>query len=128
MKNTILLVLVLALGLASEVANADFTFGTPTNLGPTINTSSGDAVASFSADGLEMYFDSDRSGGYGGFDIWVARRSTTDDDWGTPENLGSTVNIGQHDAHANISADGLGPGYYWSSCSFFGDMVTDRSR
>ena len=37
MKKTISIVLVLALGLAAEVANADFAFGTPTNLGPTVN-------------------------------------------------------------------------------------------
>ncbi|MHC4174873.1 MAG: LamG-like jellyroll fold domain-containing protein [Planctomycetota bacterium] len=107
MKKVILLVLVLVLGLAAEVANADFTFGTPTNLGPPVNTSSGEVVDCFSADGLEMYFDSDRSGGYGRFDLWVARRPTTDDSWGTPENLGSTVNTGQHDIGANISVDGL---------------------
>jgi C1A family cysteine protease len=38
MKKIISLVLVLALGLAVEVANADFTFGTPTNLGSAVNT------------------------------------------------------------------------------------------
>ncbi len=102
------LIIVLALLISTgENANADFTFGRPTNLGPTINTSSGDAFDCFSADGLEMYFDSGRPGGRGGFDLWVARRPTTDDDWGAPENLGSPVNTGDHDVYANISADGL---------------------
>jgi hypothetical protein len=50
------LVLVLALGLAVEVANADFTFGEPTNLGPTVNTSYGDVNPCISADGLSLYF------------------------------------------------------------------------
>ncbi len=102
-----LTILVLALGLATDVTNADFTFGTPTNLGPTINTWSGDAPDCFSADGLEMYFDSNRSGGHGGWDIWVARRPTTDDEWGEPENLGPPVNTGRYDWFAYISADGL---------------------
>jgi len=61
MKKAILLVLVLALGLTAEVAKADFTFGTPTNLGPTVNSSSGDAQPDFSMDGLSLFFDSNRS-------------------------------------------------------------------
>ena len=39
MKKIILLVLVLALGLAAKVAKEDFTFATPTNLGPMVNSS-----------------------------------------------------------------------------------------
>jgi len=39
MKKTISLVLVLELGPTTESANADFTFGTPTNLGPNVNSS-----------------------------------------------------------------------------------------
>jgi hypothetical protein len=89
------------------VANADFTFGEPVNLGPTVNSSSGDAPSCFSSDGLELYISSDRPGGYGDWDIWVARRPTIEDDWGTPENLGLPVNTGQHEACACISGDGL---------------------
>lgn len=90
-----------------ERANADFTFGTPTNLGPNVNTSHGEAPGCFSSDGLEMYLISDRPGGYGGWDIWITTRETIDDDWGTPENLGPPVNTGQLDALAYISGDGL---------------------
>jgi len=108
MKTTrMLAILVLALGLTTEVANADFTFGEPTNLGPPINTSSGDAPSCFSSDGLELYFTSDRPDGSGSWDIWVTRRDTIDDEWGTPMNLGPPVNTGQEDACASISADGL---------------------
>jgi hypothetical protein len=42
MKKTISLVLVLVLCLGTKVANADFTFGEPVNLGPPFNTSSHD--------------------------------------------------------------------------------------
>jgi hypothetical protein len=52
MKKTILLVLVLALGLATKVAKADFVFGKPQNLGPIINSSSSDYSACVSVDGL----------------------------------------------------------------------------
>ena len=93
--------------IGAGTANADFTFGEPTNLGPKVNTSSGDCVTCFSSDGLEMYIDSGRPGGYGHWDIWVARRPTKDDDWGTPVNLGANVNSSSLDSFSHISADGL---------------------
>ena len=110
MKTTrMLLIVVLALvvGLPAGVANADFTFGTPVNLGPTINSSSNDVVPTISGDGLELYFTSDRPGGEGGNDIWVTTRETTADDWGTPVNLGPTVNSSSGENSPSISADGL---------------------
>ena len=56
---------VAVIALGSGKAKADFTFGEPTNLGPTINTSYGDGSLSISADGLSLFFDSNRSGGSG---------------------------------------------------------------
>jgi hypothetical protein len=107
MKNTISLVLVLALSLIASVANADFTFGEPTNLGPIVNSSSIDAAPCISADGLSLYFFSLRPGGYGAWDIWVTTRDTTDEEWGPPVNLGPIVNSSAEDAGPHISADGL---------------------
>jgi len=88
-------------------ANADFTFGGRTNLGPGINSSDNEYGPSISSDGLEFYFSSGRSGGYGGDDLWVCKRPTTDDNWGTPMNLGPTVNSATRDGQPEISADGL---------------------
>jgi len=88
-------------------ANADFTFGTATNLGPTVNSSSDDAIAHTSPDGLELYFYSERPGGYGSGDLYVARRQTTHDDWGPPVNLGPTVNSPRGDWGPYLSVDGL---------------------
>jgi uncharacterized protein (TIGR02246 family) len=102
-----LLILVLALGLTAEVANADFTFGTPTNLGPTVNSSDYDVAPNISADGLELFFFSTRPGGSGQADIWVTTRDTTDDEWGTPMNLGPTVNSSNWEVHPCVSGDGL---------------------
>lgn len=98
---------ILTMVQAAEVAMADAIFGTPTNLGPTVNSSANDSSPSISADGLELYFCSNRPGGSGGTDIWVARRTTTDDDWGEPVNLGPTVNSSASEAAVSISADGL---------------------
>ena len=91
-------------------AKADFTFSEPTNLGPTVNSSSCDTVGCFSADGLEMYLSSHRlgvSGEWDTSDIWVATRETIDDEWGTPVNLGATVNSNSDDGSPCISSNGL---------------------
>ena len=107
MKKIILLVLVLVLGLAVEVAKADFTFGTPTNLGSTVNSPTLDGAPSVTADGLSLFFNSQRSGGYGHYDVWVSTRQTTGDPWGEPVNLGSTINTSSLDGNPSISPDGL---------------------
>jgi len=86
---------------------ADFTFGTPQKLGPTVNSSRLETEPSISSDGLELYFDSSRSGGYGNWDLWVSTRETTEDDWNRPVNLGSKVNTSSYDLAPSISADGL---------------------
>jgi OOP family OmpA-OmpF porin len=102
---------VTAIMLGSGHAKADFTFGEPTNLGPSINTSVNDWAPCISADGLSLYFTSARPGGYGGtymgFDIWVATRETTEDDWSTAVNVGLPVNSAVDETQPCISSDGL---------------------
>jgi len=81
-------------------------WGTPTNLGPVVNSSSFDGAASVSSDELALFFSSSRAGGSGGNDIWVSRRAAKDQAWGAPWNLGSLINSTAADAAAGISADG----------------------
>ncbi|MFC1636284.1 protein kinase [Planctomycetota bacterium] len=79
----------------------------PVNLGPPVNSPSIEATPSISADGLLLFFQSTRPGGYGGpVDIWVARRKTTDDPWSEPVNLGPVINTWDFDGLPSISADG----------------------
>ncbi len=87
-----------------QEAHTSFIFGTPTNLGLTVNDPACDWCPSISADGLELYFDSGRSGDH---DIWVTTRATTKDHWGPPMNLGSPVNGPFWDQRPSISADSL---------------------
>jgi bla regulator protein BlaR1 len=89
------------------VAKADFTFGTPINLGPTINGPDDMLGVCISHDSLELYFCSNRPGGYGGYDIWVSTRPTIDDEWGEPVNLGPNINSQYDCMGPSISADGL---------------------
>jgi serine/threonine protein kinase len=70
----------------------ELVLGEPTNLGPPVNTSYGEARMCISPGGLELYFDSKRPGGSGGQDLWVTTRATIQDEWGEPVNLGATVN------------------------------------
>jgi len=89
-------------------AKAGFIFGEPVNLGPTVNSEASDWDSSVSADGLELYFHSDRLGGYGGFDIWVTTRETTNSEWwSTPVNAGLSVDSSSDAGTPSISADGL---------------------
>jgi Tol biopolymer transport system component len=108
MKKVIEIVTVLmVLGLATQVTNADYVFGIPENLGSTVNSSAMDGVPSMSADGLELFFNSNRAGGVGEFDLWVTMRPTLEDSWEEPINLGSIVNTTDHDSAPFISPDGL---------------------
>ncbi|MBC8470664.1 MAG: PD40 domain-containing protein [Planctomycetes bacterium] len=116
MKKTISLVLMLALGLTAEVTNADYIFGEPMNLGPTVNTSSDEGGWSgmgILADGLSIFFDSSRPGGRGSADLWITTRESTDDDWRKPVNLGPVINSSNREEGPSISSDGLS--LYFSS-------------
>ncbi len=86
---------------------ADFIFGEPVNLGPTVNSLYGELDPCLSADGLELYFHSNRPGGYGSHDLWVTRRPSLNDAWSMPTNLGRTVNSSSLDQCPYISSDGL---------------------
>jgi hypothetical protein len=88
-------------------ARADFTFGQRVNLGPVVNSPYGDYDPFISADGLLLYFDSERPGGFGKADIWVTMRATVSDPWGPPANLGTPVNSEYNEAWLSITADGL---------------------
>jgi Tol biopolymer transport system component len=111
-KRTILLGLILALGQFVAPANADYIFGTPTNLGLPVNSFGYDWSPSIRGDGLEMYFESDRPEGLGTYDIWVSTRATKEDDWGAPTNLGASINTPDWQNTPCISADGLE--LYWN--------------
>lgn len=57
-----------------------------------------------SPDGEAIYFYSDRPGGQGGYDLWVARRGL--EEWQAPINLGPAVNSEFNDYGPALSPDG----------------------
>jgi len=58
----------------------------------------------FRSDGQRLYFYSDRPGGYGGFDIYVSKK--TDDGWSEPQNLGLQINSPAHEYSPAVSKSG----------------------
>src|SRR5215213_11785357 len=54
---------------------------------PELNTASLDGCPIQSPDGRSLFMASNRPGGEGGLDIWVATRSSRSDGWGAPVNL-----------------------------------------
>jgi hypothetical protein len=98
------LTLAIALNLASIVSAMHFgAWGEPVNAesipgtSSELNTPFNDGCPIQSPDGLSLYIASNRPGGLGGQDIWVARRESTEDPWGAPENLGMPVNSSAND-------------------------------
>ena len=61
------------------------------NPGPGLNSPDWDGQPFVTADGRRLYFVSDRSGGYGGTDIWYVDREESGF-WGQPRNAGKQVN------------------------------------
>jgi Tol biopolymer transport system component len=84
-----------------------------------LNSTANDFGAGESKDGLTLYFTSTRDGGFGSEDIWVSRRASLDEPWGTPENLGSPINTSGLDRVPALSRDG-----HWM---FFARLVPGES-
>ena len=105
--KVLLIGFVAAIVIGSGSAKADFTFGEPVNMGPPINGPDDMWGQCLSRDGLELYFSSNRPGGYGGYDLWVSKRESTRDEWGPPTNLGSPANSPYDECMPCPSADGL---------------------
>jgi hypothetical protein len=90
--------------LVATVQAANFSaWGTPQKIdeipgnSSELNTPFQDGCPIQSPNGLSLYQASNRPGGEGGLDIWVAHRESTDDPWGAPENLGAPVNSAADD-------------------------------
>jgi len=63
----------------------------PVSMGKNINTSSMEAGAFITGNGKKLYFASDRSGGFGGLDIYLSEKRSNGK-WGAAVNLGPKVN------------------------------------
>jgi WD40-like Beta Propeller Repeat len=92
---------------ASSRAQRYSDWSAPINLGPTVNSTFNDFSPAISKDGLSLYFTSTgRTDGFGGDDIYVSQRNSSDDPWGPPVNLGPTINTSFNERDPAFSRDG----------------------
>ncbi len=99
-----LMLSVAALAFASLASAMRFgDWGAPVNLesipgtSAELNTPFNDGCPIQDPDGLSLYMASNRPGGLGGQDIYVAYRASKDDPYGAPQNLGAPVNSAADD-------------------------------
>ncbi len=77
----------------------------PVPLPEPINTKYRETHASFSKDGKYLFFTSDRPGGYGGLDIYVAQRDENGN-WTNIQNLGPVINTSKDEEGVFLAPDG----------------------
>jgi hypothetical protein len=83
-----------------------FYWSAPMALKGAINSASWEGSATFSADMHTIYFASERPGGYGGRDIWVATM-TADSSWSTIKNMGPRINTPYNDDAPFLHPNGV---------------------
>jgi Tol biopolymer transport system component len=77
----------------------------PENLGAPVNTAGREYDPFVAPDESYLIFASERPGGLGGADLYISVRRP-DGSWGTPANLGPTVNSAASDYTPMLSPDG----------------------
>jgi hypothetical protein len=91
-------------------AGKPYCYETPVHLDSPINTPGLEGKPALSADGLELYFVSDRPGALGGAgdqDIYVSRRRSITGSWGPPERVPPPISSAFFDITPTLSLDGL---------------------
>jgi Tol biopolymer transport system component len=90
---------------SSVVDAAAGAFG-PAAIDWALSTSADDQRPNVRKDGLEIFFDSNRSGSlYGSADLWTSTRATATDAWSAPTNV-TTLNSGTTEGRPSLSFDG----------------------
>lgn len=77
----------------------------PENLGPAINSKEWESQPTLSPDGRWLLFASDRPGGIGKRDIWMARKDSTGH-WTPAVNAGAAINTTEDDVSPFLHANG----------------------
>src|SRR2546426_3456585 len=114
----------------ASTLQADGTFGPGVNVSE-LNSPFNDDRIAIRRDGLEIFVSTNRPGGVGGQDIWVATRATTVDRWSPPVPLGQVVNSPYDDGSPALSFDGTELYFYSERPGGFGGRdlyVSTRAR
>lgn len=101
----------------SDVFNEEW--GEISKLSATVNDPKyWDSQPTIAADGLTLYFASDRPGGYGGIDLYMTRKDPKTGYWSVPQNLGPNINTSKNEKTPFIHSDS--ETLYFSSDGHFG--------
>jgi len=82
-----------------DIYESDFVNGKwtdPVNLGPNVNSENWESQPAVSSDGRQLFFVSNRPGGYGKKDIWVSYKNAKGT-WTKAKNLGKDINTAKDD-------------------------------
>jgi Tol biopolymer transport system component len=103
----------------SQRVGVDEPWSVPQNAGPSVNSAFDEVGPGVSPDGHRLFFASNRPGGFGGNDIYVAWRTDKHDDfaWEPADNLGPGVNSAANDAAPSLLSndDGIEMLYFDSN-------------
>lgn len=92
----------------------------PENMGIGINSPEQDVTPFVGADGVTLYFSSNRPGGFGSNDVYMARRLDYSwKKWSQPRNLGYPINTAGWDAYYTVPGNGE-YAYFVSTSEGFG--------
>lgn len=89
----------------AEMDKAKGAYKRAVKLDESINSKHFEIAATITNDGNTIYFASDRPGGFGGMDLYMAKR-LPNGKWSTPQNLGVAVNTAYDEDFPSISTDG----------------------
>lgn len=84
---------------SDQLPNGSFGPATPV---AELNSAFGDFRPNVRRNGLEIVFDSNRTGTLGGQDLYSATRESIDEPWSTPVNLGPVVNTGNNETRGSF--------------------------
>jgi len=86
--------------------NGPLSFGAATPIAELNDAVANDIQPNVRKDGLEVVLSSNRAGGAGAQDVWIATRGAVGDPWSAPVNLGSAVNTAAAETRPSLSATG----------------------
>lgn len=114
----------------TSTLQANGTFGAG-HIVPELCSTGRDTRTSISRNGLEMYITSNRAGGLGGLDLWLATRDSTTEAWSQPVNLSAPVNTAANEGAPALSFDGATLYFYSLRAGGYGGndlYVTTRAK
>ena len=105
---------------SAKRASRDAPFETPTIIAELVAPLAYETSPAISADGLTLWFASDRAGGLGELDVWVSTRATRSSPWSGPINLAALNSVakdlprplGQHDHVMPMASERASAGRY----------------